>query len=298
MIPKIIHQLWIGDKPRPAGPMDRWKEMNPDFEYFMWDEKMIQEKLEVNKRYQFKINNHQAIWGKADMYRWLILKKYGGIFIDADILPIEPLDESLLIRPFVCYEQEQERKDLLATSVQAYPPEHMLPSLAVEWIMNNNVNEERTKTQSWILVGPGLLTRTYIDMKEKGLENTIDIKPSYMFLPDHHTDFKYEGHSKVYGTHLWGSTRNNYDKIAKMKIPDHFETPSSKNFIDINLTNLKDKEIMSCLDSIKEMKGRYNIHIHYNKKNEITDMLLKWVKNTRWIHIYSTIPGEVSGTEI
>ena len=32
MIPKIIHQLWIGDKPRPAGPMDLWKEMNTDFD--------------------------------------------------------------------------------------------------------------------------------------------------------------------------------------------------------------------------------------------------------------------------
>ena len=46
MIPKIIHQLWIGDKPRPAGPMHRWKEMNPNFEYFLWDEKMIEEKYE------------------------------------------------------------------------------------------------------------------------------------------------------------------------------------------------------------------------------------------------------------
>ena len=32
MIPKIIHQIWIGPKPAPTKFMDTWKEENPDFE--------------------------------------------------------------------------------------------------------------------------------------------------------------------------------------------------------------------------------------------------------------------------
>ena len=30
MIPKIIHQLWIGTKPPPTKFMDSWKNKNPE----------------------------------------------------------------------------------------------------------------------------------------------------------------------------------------------------------------------------------------------------------------------------
>ena len=33
VIPKIIHQLWIGEKPAPINFMNTWKEKNTDFEY-------------------------------------------------------------------------------------------------------------------------------------------------------------------------------------------------------------------------------------------------------------------------
>ena len=35
MIPKIIHQIWIGPKESPTKPMDSWKNKNPDFEYIL-----------------------------------------------------------------------------------------------------------------------------------------------------------------------------------------------------------------------------------------------------------------------
>ena len=38
LIPKIIHQLWIGPKPRPSKFMATWKEKHPDYEYIMWNE--------------------------------------------------------------------------------------------------------------------------------------------------------------------------------------------------------------------------------------------------------------------
>ena len=37
-IPKIIHQIWIGDKPAPTKFMDTWRDKNPDFEYIRWNE--------------------------------------------------------------------------------------------------------------------------------------------------------------------------------------------------------------------------------------------------------------------
>ena len=37
-IPKIIHQIWIGNKPPPINLMNTWKEKNPDYEYILWNE--------------------------------------------------------------------------------------------------------------------------------------------------------------------------------------------------------------------------------------------------------------------
>ena len=53
-IPKIIHQLWIGDAPMPINAMNSVKNINHDFKYMFWHEKTIEEKLEIKPRYQSK----------------------------------------------------------------------------------------------------------------------------------------------------------------------------------------------------------------------------------------------------
>ena len=40
MIPKIIHQIWIGPKPAPTNLMNSWKNKHPDFEYILWNEQL------------------------------------------------------------------------------------------------------------------------------------------------------------------------------------------------------------------------------------------------------------------
>ena len=77
MIPKIIHQLWIGPKPAPTKFMDTWKDKNPDFEYIRWNEEEIKKrnlKLECVNR----IDEMEEINGKADIIRWEILYEYAS----------------------------------------------------------------------------------------------------------------------------------------------------------------------------------------------------------------------------
>ena len=94
-IPKIIHQLWIGTKPAPITLMNTWKDKNPDFEYIFWNEQEF-----INRKMHFKCQNKideiEEINGKADILRWEILYKYGGVFIDADSICIEPIDDELM----------------------------------------------------------------------------------------------------------------------------------------------------------------------------------------------------------
>lgn len=287
-VPKIIHQLWIGEKPRPSHAMNSIKNMNPDYEYNLWDEKLIEEKLKIPNRYQRKIDNHSAIWGKADLYRFLILEQFGGVFIDADMISIQPLDDFLLNKAFFCWENEISRPNLCATSIQAYPPHHIIPKTAIDWIMNNNVNSEQTKIPSWELVGPGLLTRVYHTLIPD--KSVVNVFPSYYALPDHHSGSKYMGHGKVYMSHEWGSTWNSYHKINEMNIPPHHQEPD--NHITIYIPdNTKTKHLKEIMKGVKNMEGHFYIDIFY--KGNID----KYMNSMRFVS-HNNLAEELSQEEL
>lgn len=112
-IPKIIHQLWIGPKPRPSKFMKTWQDKHPEFEYIMWNEDEIKKrglKLECQNR----VDEIEEINGKADIIRWEILYHYGGLFLDADSICIEPFDQLIeLEAPLLVMKMKTLEKDLL-----------------------------------------------------------------------------------------------------------------------------------------------------------------------------------------
>lgn len=88
--PKIIHQIWIG-KPIPdfiQSAMQGVKARNPNFEYMLWDDTAIDI---FDSREEFDACLTIAFF--VDILRLKILEKYGGLYIDADYLCLESLDE-------------------------------------------------------------------------------------------------------------------------------------------------------------------------------------------------------------
>ena len=77
-IPKIIHQLWIGNLPAPINMMKTWKDKHPDFEYIFWNEEEFK-KRNMNFECIHKINSIEEINGKADIIRWEILNKHSTV---------------------------------------------------------------------------------------------------------------------------------------------------------------------------------------------------------------------------
>lgn len=88
MIPKVIHQIWIGPNPVPEYWTNTWSqyylEKNPEYQYKLWDNDNYLK--ELNKYPILKIFYEQLEFYclKADLLRLIILYEYGGIFIDAD----------------------------------------------------------------------------------------------------------------------------------------------------------------------------------------------------------------------
>ena len=258
MIPKIIHQLWIGPKPPPTKFMDTWRDKHPKFEYIRWSE------AEINKRglplsCVNRINEMDEIAGKADIIRWEILYHYGGIFLDADSICIEPIDDLLQnVAAFVGWENEQCRAGLAAVGTMAFPPRHPLVRECIEWIQQNDctVNANNGK-RAWMLTGPVLLsnminTKKYTD---------VTIYPSYYFLPEHFTGLEYNGHAKVYQYQEWGSTRSNYDVMNSIELKQKYLPPSISVSILISSYNTDINYIDECLESIKHQTGHFHMEV-------------------------------------
>ena len=105
-IPKIIHYMWLGERPKNEEIMqniESWKKYNPDFEIIEWNDTNLKldtcpfmvETIE-NKKYGFT----------ADWVRLYGIKKFGGIWLDTDVEVIKPFGELMNCDGFMSFENE------------------------------------------------------------------------------------------------------------------------------------------------------------------------------------------------
>jgi mannosyltransferase OCH1-like enzyme/GT2 family glycosyltransferase len=276
-IPKIIHQLWIGPKPRPSKFMATWKEKHPDYEYIMWNEEELS-KRGLRLECVSKINEIEEINGKADIIRWEILYHYGGLFIDADSICIEPfnylLDQN---KPFCGYENETARPGLVATGTMAFPKNHPLTRSAIDYIKINDVCRAKTGKMAWRTVGPELLTK----LLQTNLFSDVVIYPSYYFLPKHLTGLQYMGHSIVYAYQEWGSTKQNYEIMNNIELEEIYKEPITWISVLVSSYNTNHKYVVECLDSIRQQNGHFGIELVWinDGSNELSTKLLEKTLN-------------------
>jgi len=98
MIPKILHQLWLGGTVPPvwAEVAKSWARFHPGWEYRFWTdaegepfvEANYPEFLELYKSYPYPIQ-------RADVLRYLLLHHFGGLYVDMDIECLRPIDDLL-----------------------------------------------------------------------------------------------------------------------------------------------------------------------------------------------------------
>ena len=93
-IPKIIHQIWVGDKEMPDHCkqfVQEMRDLHPDWEHKMWGNEIF---TEVYPDDPF-LNNYRK---DPDLYKWafitdrircLLLRDYGGIYCDVDARPVK-----------------------------------------------------------------------------------------------------------------------------------------------------------------------------------------------------------------
>ncbi|MCH9661233.1 MAG: glycosyltransferase [Bacteroidetes bacterium] len=104
MIPKIIHYCWFGpnEKSEVAKQcIESWKKHCPDYELKEWNES--NSKFLQNKFYKDAYRKRKYAF-VADVIRVEALTKYGGIYMDLDMLLVKALDPLLKLDFFSGFE--------------------------------------------------------------------------------------------------------------------------------------------------------------------------------------------------
>lgn len=105
-VPKAIHQIWM-DKNNEANPnpsipsqfgefMGAWKRMHPEYSYTLWTGDKMREYVAANFPRLLGFYDALPTWiYRCDMFRYMLLERDGGIYIDADMQPVKHLSNLL-----------------------------------------------------------------------------------------------------------------------------------------------------------------------------------------------------------
>ena len=199
-IPKILHQVWIGPLPPPAEMIDTWRRAHPDWEHRLWtNEKGWENQAAIDAMPEWN--------GKADIMRYEILAKHGGVALDADSICVRKLSESLLQHEaFACYENEIARPGLIACGAMGGVPGAPIWKACIEACKIAD-----TTQPAWFCVGPGLLTRVASTV------HGLHVLPARSFIPRHFSGVDAPGNATIYAAQKWGSTVG-YDKFREVTV--------------------------------------------------------------------------------
>ena len=172
-IPKILHLIWIGTKEQPKDITSwiyKFKEKNPDWKVKVWGNEDIKNLNLVNIN---EFNKMKMMAGKADIARYEILYRFGGMYLDADTLYLEnPVNPNFFKKSL---NMTHEENGLIMNGWFTCIKNHPFLKLAIDMIPKRDLNLD-----AFICVGPKLLTDIYNNMNDNDREkydiNFVDLK--------------------------------------------------------------------------------------------------------------------------
>jgi mannosyltransferase OCH1-like enzyme len=92
------HFIWYQGQPpeRYAETIEDFKTLNPDFTVYIWDETKLLELLPKNPIFQRAIDQAPYIIQKIDIYKYIVLYLFGGIYMDLDVSFHKPFDNQFI----------------------------------------------------------------------------------------------------------------------------------------------------------------------------------------------------------
>ena len=164
-VPRKIHQIWIGSKPAPLAA-EAWQKHAAihDYAYQLWDDVSLQAlNLQENPVYADMLSKGD-LPGAVDVARYVILQRFGGVYLDCDWYPVRDdvsFHDLLPMTGLVAMAEDTPRNTgkgslLLANSLIAASPDH--PVFARLLAALADITRELPKAPAWWSTGPLIFT--------------------------------------------------------------------------------------------------------------------------------------------
>ena len=143
LIPKIIHFVWLGSPlpERCKKIIDSWKKFHPTWQIKLWTDADVDLfKLENRAAFDKAINYGE----KSDIWRYEILRRFGGLYVDTDFECLQPFDnihKSCELYAGIAYT----RATLLYNGLIGATPRHPILELCVKTIRVGPGDQDRNR---------------------------------------------------------------------------------------------------------------------------------------------------------
>jgi mannosyltransferase OCH1-like enzyme len=163
MIPKVIYQTWI-TKNLPieiVNVRNRIQSLNPDYTMLLFDDNdmddWIKNNYDENIYRCYKLLNIGAV--KADLWRYLILYKNGGIYLDIDSDIVGNLDDLILENDEAIISRES-NLEIYVQWCLMFAPNHPILKRVIQECITNIVKNQKNinEIDPLFLTGPRVFT--------------------------------------------------------------------------------------------------------------------------------------------
>lgn len=216
MIPKIIHQIWVGKKKIPGEFKEfseKWKLMYPDFKYILWDDNLkYDDSIIPSDKMKYYHDDEYPIAFKADILRYEILNKHGGVYVDMDTEPLRRMGKRIFQYNF--FAGIQNNGDIANGLIGSEPNCEVIKSICdglIDRIETSLKKYQVSKKELDFLSGPSYLTfickeKNYFSNPKFRFFESEYFYP-YWFLEKHR---RYENFKmtcpKAYSVHHWADS--------------------------------------------------------------------------------------------
>jgi mannosyltransferase OCH1-like enzyme len=181
MIPKFVYQTWK-TKELPIENQterDTMIQNNPEYTFILFDDNDMDTWMKDNMNDEVNIAYNSLSVGaaKADLWRYCILYKQGGIYLDIDSTLLEPLHTFIHPEDSVIVSRESNEKMFLQWLLIA-SPHHPIFERAITIAVCNIINKVSTNVS--ILTGPKAFTFALSDILIPLYSHDVDL----WFEPD------------------------------------------------------------------------------------------------------------------
>ncbi len=184
-IPKIFHQIWLGPLKPPAifkKSQESIKKYHPEWKYKLWTDKDIPQLKLFNQKYYDLSKNYGE---RADIVRYEILYKYGGVYIDVDFVCLKPFDILNHSYDFYTSLMPLDCEDILCNGIIASIPGHPILKDCIEtikddWYLSDNLI---------VRVGPFHFQKSFWKIARQ-IEGKHIAFPKSFFFPINYSDKK------------------------------------------------------------------------------------------------------------